>query len=189
MTSKGLLIVVAIPIVVLLVLEVVLGAKPGRRNYEIFTEMAYSAANESLSPSANLPLGMTQQGLVEGVIVRGHTPFRFGPGPDEARRAGEELVNPYADEPEVLARGAVLYGRFCTTCHAPDGSGKGPVPLRSLLKPASLLGARAMSIADGEVFHILTLGQGTMAPFAVQLTPDDRWKVIRYLRTIQEPAR
>lgn len=189
MNTRAVLIIVAIPIVVLLLLEMVLGANPRRRNYEVFTEMAYSAANESLSPSASLPNGMTQQGLVEGVVVRGHTPFRFGPGPEEAARAGERLTNPYTDEPEVLARGAALYARFCVSCHAPDGSGKGPVPLRSLLKPASLLGARAMAIADGEIFHILTLGQGAMAPFAVELTPDDRWKVIRHLRSIQESAR
>ena len=176
---------IAIGCASLLVIEALLHSSPHQRNYEVFTEMAYSVANESMSPSLHLPGGTTQQPLVEGVVVRGHMPFRYGPGPEEAQRAGRELTNPYTDEPEVLARGAEVYGIFCVVCHAADGLGQGPVVLRGMPPPPSFMGARAKQIADGEMYHILTLGQGNMPSYAVQVPPEDRWKVIRYVRSLQ----
>ncbi len=36
------------------------------------------------------------------------------------------------------------------------------------------------------MFHILTYGQGKMASYAAQLSEDERWKVIRHVRSLQE---
>ena len=80
----------------LIVLDSALRSNPRQRNYEAFTEMVYSRAGESQSRSASLPGGMTEQPLVDGVIVRGQRPFPFGTGPEEAQRAGRELANPFA---------------------------------------------------------------------------------------------
>lgn len=38
---------------------------------------------------------------------------------------------------------------------------------------------------DGQLFHIITYGQGNMPPYAVQVTQDDRWKIIAYIRSLQ----
>jgi mono/diheme cytochrome c family protein len=176
----------------LLALEYALRPNTEERNYEIFTEMAYSMANESMSASVGLPGGMTQQPIVNGVVVRGQLPFRYAPGPEEAQRAGRELTNPHGDkaqdDPEVLARGAELYKRFCTVCHGAGGDGQGPVVFRGMLPPPSLHAARAVQMKDGEMFHILTLGQGNMASYAAQLGVEDRWKVIRHVRRLQEAS-
>lgn len=179
----------------LLILQAALRSDPRERNYEAFTEMVYSLASESLTPSDALPGGMTQQPLVEGVIVRGRMPFPFGPGLEEAQRAGRELANPFAYDPEaaddpedpaILARGAEVYRVFCVACHGADGMGRGSVVLRGMLPPPSFKGAHAIEIDDGEMFHILTRGQGNMASYAAQVSPDDRWKVIRHIRALQE---
>lgn len=175
--------------VVLLALEALLTPNHAERNYEVFTEMAYSKAAETLEASAVLPGGLTQQALVEGVVVRGQLPFRYGTGPEEAQRAGRELQNPYGDEPEVLARGGEVYSVFCAVCHGGDGNGQGSVVLRGMPPPPSLFAARAMTIADGEMFHVLTRGQGNMASYAAQVPEEDRWKVIRYVRSLQEAQR
>lgn len=172
----------------LLFLERLVRPNPAERNYEAFTEMVYSKAAESLSASASLPGGMTQQHVQPGVVVRGLAPFHYGEGSDEAQRAGRELANPYAEDATVLGRGGELYGRFCVVCHAADGGGQGPVTRRGMLPPPSLLGARARALPDGELFHILTLGQGNMASYAAQVQAADRWKVVRYIRSLQEPA-
>ena len=176
-------------LVLLLLLERVLRPNTRERNYEVFTEMAYSKAAESMSPSSSLPALMTQQAVVSGVVVRGQMPFHYGPGPEEAKRAGDELTNPFGDEPQVLERGGEIYRRFCSVCHAGDGGGQGPVVMRGVLPPPSLLGARALEIRDGEMFHLLTLGQGNMGSYAAQVSAEDRWKVIRYVRSLQESAR
>jgi hypothetical protein len=39
---------------------------------------------------------------------------------------------------------------------------------------------------DGQMFHVLTYGQGTMAPYAAHLSREDRWCVIRHVRTLQQ---
>ncbi|HNA07430.1 MAG TPA: cytochrome c, partial [Leptospiraceae bacterium] len=34
--------------------------------------------------------------------------------------------------------------------------------------------------------HIITMGRGLMASYAAQIEPDDRWKIILYIRKLQE---
>ena len=51
--------------------------------------------------------------------------------------------------------------------------------------PPNLLADRAREFSDGRLFHIISLGQGIMSPYAAQLLPDDRWRVILYVRTLQ----
>jgi mono/diheme cytochrome c family protein len=38
---------------------------------------------------------------------------------------------------------------------------------------------------DGQIFHILTYGQNNMPSYAGQISRDDRWKVIAYVRSLQ----
>ncbi len=157
------------------------------RNYEIFTEMVYSKAQESFGESSVLAGGVTQQELVEGVVPRGELPFAYGDGTEEAQRAGRELVNPFANSsPETLKRGRQVYGIFCANCHDSRGEGRGRVVERGMLPPPSLLAARAMAMADGELFHIITRGQGNMKSHAAQIAAEDRWKAIRWVRVLQE---
>lgn len=162
---------------------------PSRRNWELFPDMVESVAAESFSANELLPNGVTQQPPQPGVVVRGTQAFDFGVGPEEAARAGRELTNPYdVSDANVLERGALVYAAFCTVCHDAQGGGAGPVVARGMLPPPSLSGARAMAMADGEMFHILTRGQGNMASYAAQLTPDDRWRAIAWVRRLQQES-
>lgn len=157
------------------------------RNAEFFTEMVYSKAKESFSPSELLPQGRTQQSLVAGVVARGRLPFGFAPGAAEAGRAGRELKSPLQDPSAAdLERGRELYGIYCALCHDPKGDGRGIVVEHGMLPPPSLHAVRAEQMGDGEMFHILTLGQGNMASYAAQLSAEERWKVIAYVRFLQE---
>lgn len=160
---------------------------PTQRNLEIFTEMVYSKAAESFSENGVLPGGITQQPLVAGVVPRGELPLRYGPGTEEAQRMGRELANPLdpADGSHV-DRGRELYGIYCTLCHGPGGDGQGKVTQRGVLPPPSLHSARARTLPDGELFHILTYGQGNMAAYAAQLSREERWQVVLHIRALQQ---
>ncbi len=41
---------------------------------------------------------------------------------------------------------------------------------------------------DGQLFHILTYGQGSMSPMVAQLSRDRRWDVINFVRDMQQKA-
>lgn len=177
----------AVLLLALTALQHALAADPGRRNWELFTEMAYGAAGESFMPSDVFADGRTMQPLVAGVVPRGHLPFPYERTPEDAERAGRELVSPFApDDPAALAAGLSLFAIYCTPCHDARGTGMGNAVLRGMFPPPNLHADRARTMADGQMFHILTLGQGNMASYAAQLPPDERWQVIRHVRQLQE---
>jgi mono/diheme cytochrome c family protein len=106
----------------------------------------------------------------------------------EAERAGKELKNPYAgsDDPAVLGRGEAIFLTFCAPCHGKTGLGDGAVAKRGIPGfPLATKGAMAAKYADGHLFHIITYGRGMMGSYASQIGQDDRWKAIRWLRTLQ----
>ena len=160
---------------------------PEQRNWEVFTEMAYSKAFEAHTANPAFADGKTIQPLVAGVVPRGVRPFRYGDGEDEAQRAGRELTDPLP-EPDgaSTAQGAELYRVYCLPCHDARGGGRGPVVLRGMLPPPSLHAQRAVGMADGQLFHVLTRGQGNMAAYTAQLSVDERWLVVRHVRRLQE---
>ncbi len=174
-------------VVALLVLRSAVAVDAAERNWEFLPDMVRSPAVESQSVCDELPGGLAHQAVVSGVVVRGHESFRYGATPEEAKRAGEELSNPFLpDAPDALARGAEVYRVNCLPCHGVKGEGDGPVVQRGMAQPPSFAAARPMSMRDGEMFHVLTKGQGNMASYAAQVSPEDRWKVILHVRALQQ---
>ena len=155
--------------------------EPGR---EYVKDMIDAVPYESFSPNPVLALGMTLQSPAPGSVARGVQPFHYGAGPEEAVRAGRELRNPLAATPEILARGDKVFHTICFTCHGPAGESDGPVVPR-FPAPPSLTAAHARSLPDGQIFHIITRGQGLMPSHAAQVRPEDRWKVALYIRQLQ----
>lgn len=182
-------VVLLLATVVLVGLNVVLRIDPAKRHFELFPQMAHSLAYDSFAKNPNFADGKTLRPLVAGTIVRGSMPLHFKATPVDAQRAGIELVsNVRANDAKALARGKWVYEQFCSTCHGPFGKGDGIVATRGFPMPASLLAPRALQMRDGQMFHVLTYGQGNMPSYATQVGRDDRWKVIAYVRTLQAAA-
>lgn len=169
----------------LLSLNWVLRSDPNRRNFEVFPDMAHSAAYHSFAANPNFGDGMTERPLVPGTVVRGLAPLHYVASPADAERAGRELANPFAPDAKTLARGAAVYAAYCEICHGPAGKGDGTVAQRGFPAPPSLLAKNALGLPDGRIFHIITFGQKNMPSYAAQLDRDDRWKAILYVRTLQ----
>ncbi|HSE98854.1 MAG TPA: cytochrome c, partial [Blastocatellia bacterium] len=155
-----------------------------RRNLEWPTQMQYSPAYASQSPNPILPNGMTQQMPVPGTLPRGFQPFRYGAGPEEAERAGRELSNPIELTEANLARGQQVYSNQCAVCHGATGAGDGPL-IPKYPNPPSYNTDKSKALADGNMFHAITVGRNNMPSHAAQVAPDDRWKVILYIRRLQ----
>ncbi|MBL8842664.1 MAG: cytochrome c [Planctomycetes bacterium] len=167
-----------------------LSIDPEQRGREFLPDMVESLAAESFAASAVLPGGHVQQPLADGVVLLGARPFPYASDVAGAEAAGRELANPWrADDAVARARGAERYAIACAPCHGGDGGGRGPVVERGMVPPPSLLAARARALPDGHLFHVITRGQGNMAPHAALVAPDDRWKVILHVRALQEANR
>jgi mono/diheme cytochrome c family protein len=80
-----------------------------------------------------------------------------------------------------------VFDNICQVCHGPIGEGNGPVTQRGFPLSASLLADRAVQMKDGQMFHVLTYGQGKMPSLAAMLSPEDRWSAILHVRMLQGP--
>ncbi len=159
---------------------------PSQPRYEYVPEMVDSVAYESFTANPYLPGGRTMQPPQPGTVARGQHLLHYGPGPEEAARAGLELTLPaaIAADKGVAARGEHLFQTFCFPCHGRGGEGDGPV-IPKFPTPPSLLAAHARALPDGQLFHIISRGQGVMPSHAAQVGWNDRWKIIMYVRSLQ----
>jgi mono/diheme cytochrome c family protein len=157
---------------------------PGKPNIEILPDMAHSIAYSSFTANPILPDGKTLQSPVPGTLPRGFQPLRYRPTPEDALRAGQELKNPL-DAGPAKEHGSAVYQNFCTPCHGASLRGDGAVALHGYPAPPNLMGEKSVKLAEGQMFHILTFGQKNMPPHASQLTVNDRWSVIAYVRALQ----
>jgi len=92
---------------------------------------------------------------------------------------------------EAIRRGALLYRRACATCHGRRGNGRGLSAPGLATEPADLTGGVYMNTSgdddrlDQDLFEILSDGLGRDMPgWKKLLSPDDRWKLVAFLRTL-----
>jgi mono/diheme cytochrome c family protein len=160
-----------------------------KRNFEAMPEMVHPVSYDTFAKNPIFQDGKTLQLPEPGTIARGELPMHYRPTPEDATRAGLELRNPFSlDNARATERGALIFSNYCKMCHGPEGKGDGPLPQRGIPLPPSLLLERPVQMKDGQLFHILTYGQGNMSSHATQLSRDDRWKVILHIRTLQRQA-
>lgn len=183
---RALFVGVACGAVAVVLLRMAVVRDVSRPNVEFFPDMARGPAAQS-QDRAGTPTGWTDLPLPDGVVPRGSLPFRYAATPEDAERAGRELVNPLAADPgEGLERGGIVYARNCSPCHGAGGEGDGTAVERGMLRPPSLVADRARTMRDGQLFHVMTLGQGNMAPLEGQVSEADRWAVALHLRRLQK---
>ncbi|MCX7999921.1 MAG: cytochrome c, partial [Leptospiraceae bacterium] len=46
----------------------------------------------------------------------------------------------------------------------------------------------AKDMTDGQIYHTITMGAGQMPAYGSQIPSEDRWKIILYVRKLQEKA-
>ncbi|MGE5353135.1 MAG: quinol:electron acceptor oxidoreductase subunit ActD [Acidobacteriota bacterium] len=118
---------------------------------------------------------------VEGTIARGFIPY---PYKGNQAAASKYLINPLVPSKEVLAKGQDKFNTFCSPCHGYFG--KGDSRLRGQFPaPPSLQSEKVRNYKDGDIYHIITEGQNIMPSYAKQITREERWAVIHYLRALQ----
>lgn len=160
-------------------------ARGNRKGVVLLPDMLESDAWESYDPDPTREVAAPAPLPPEGTVAMGARAFPYGTGEAEAQRAGIELRNPSTASAETIARGRVVYERVCFVCHGVGGDGDGPV-IGLFPNPPSLHAEHARQLPDGRIFHIITRGQGVMPSHALQVLPADRWRVILYVRQLQQ---
>lgn len=159
---------------------------PNNPGYVYIPDMDVSRAYDTYSENPVFENGRTMREPVEGTISRDPLPYPFVKNDTDLVEAGETFFNPFIATPENLERGKVLFNRFCIHCHGPSGDGQGILFTsgRFLLPPGNLTQEKTRNRPDGEIYHIMTVGYGGMPAHGPQIRPDDRWKIILYVRNV-----
>jgi mono/diheme cytochrome c family protein len=122
--------------------------------------------------------------MIEGTVARGHLRI------DEARYTGKINGEDVDQFPIPIAkadieRGQTRFNVYCTPCHGRTGDGNGMVVLRGFRQPPSYYSERLINEPVGHFFDVITNGFGAMASYASRVEPDDRWKIVAYIRALQ----
>ncbi len=172
---------------------IIAGCNRDRNNpgWDYFPDMFYSTAYETFTKNPNFKDGMTMRVPAAGTVPRGFTPFEYTIDSASRAKAGKELINPVLLSDESLTRGKEVYTTFCAGCHDVHGGGDGHLYKIGLypVKPRSLISETAIKLKDGEIYHTIMLGFGAMGAHGSQIRPEDRWKLILYIRQLQEEAK
>ena len=99
----------------------------------------------------------------------------------------EVLQNPFPPTPESLEAGATSYVQICQACHGEMGRGDGPAGVALDPPPADLV-VHVPLHPEADLFRFIRDGiPGTgMAPLGGQLTEEQIWHVVNYIRTLEE---
>ena len=110
-----------------------------------------------------------------------------GQGADWAIPAeAADLKSPVAGAPESLKKGQSIFESRCRPCHGPEGKGNGP--LSDPAHPAADLtaGVKADLAPDGVLFYRVWNGKRPMPAFKSELTQEDVWAVVEYIKALKK---
>lgn len=106
--------------------------------------------------------------------------------PREARDAAAKRQNPIKAAPASLAHGQALFAIYCTPCHGPGGKGDGPVSPKFIPPPDITHPSIQKARTDGYLQHVIGTGGAVMPAYGEALSPEERWDVVNYLRSIAQ---
>lgn len=105
------------------------------------------------------------------------------------REQAKQLKNPVALNEQTLRAAQAIYKEKCENCHGESGKGDGPEAMMYDPAPADLTAAHVRMLTDGEIFYQISEGRKPMPPFKDQLTEQQRWELVHYVRALAaEPA-
>jgi mono/diheme cytochrome c family protein len=92
---------------------------------------------------------------------------------------------PFSITEADLQRGHERFNIYCAPCHSRLGDGNGMVPQRGYKHPPTYHQDRLRKAPLGYFFDVMTNGYGVMPDYAAQISPEDRWRIVAYIRALQ----
>ena len=95
------------------------------------------------------------------------------------------IKNPLDSSAQYVVEGKALYEIYCMHCHGAKGMGDGKVADK-YAGVANLKGDSYLAMSEQHIFHVITYGAGLMGAHGSQVNPDERWKIARYVKSLQK---
>lgn len=127
----------------------------------------------------------------------GWLPYRLG---KDSLAMAAAIKNPLDSSAAMIADGKALYEMYCDHCHGAKGKGDGKVAAggikvtvngeekeRAIYAGVANLTSDALkNVSEGHIFHVITHGKGLMWGHGSQISTEDRWKIAKYVKTLQK---
>ena len=167
--------------------------------WEYMPDMYRSSSYETNSGNRIFTDSLSNRPAVPGTISQGWVansdysmlkmPYPYKNDSAGYEDAGKFLKDPFPASAEVIAEGKDKFEKFCKHCHGASGQGDGAVVEKGGHPgPSPYNSAALKNLPEGKIFHVLEYGKNMMGSHASQLTVEERWKIVRYVQTLQNPG-
>ncbi len=163
----------------------------------IFPDMEWQLKLRPQKPNGFFANGLSSQPEVPGTIARS-APIQTVSGPvypyeDAPVNTGMipgttnfVATNPLPITAALLKRGQQRFTINCSPCHGQLADGNGmPKKIGAMAIIANLHDKRIVEMGDGEIFYVITNGRNNMGAYGPNVTMEDRWAIVAYLRALQ----
>jgi len=125
--------------------------------------------------------------LIDGTVARGQLhedTYLYTGMVGDSIAPGDYMPFPVTEE--ILDRGRLRFNIYCAPCHSRLGDGNGIVPAHGFpRKPPSYHIERLRKAPLGYLYGVITHGFGIMPDYSAQISPQDRWAIVAYIRALQ----
>lgn len=96
--------------------------------------------------------------------------------------SADKLSNPVKSNEQSITEGKQLYAKNCNSCHGKKGKGDGPKSGDLEKVPGDFTTLEFGKQSDGAIFWKMTEGRKPMPSFKSELTVQQRWQLVNYIR-------
>jgi mono/diheme cytochrome c family protein len=156
------------------------------RGYETYAERDSSAFTMSAEERGGSKIFYNAVPAA-GTIKRGELMPYTLPNDSNGYKMSAAVPNPIGEMTEAeMKESARLFNINCAICHGEKGAGNGPISTSGKIGGiANLTLDMYVKMADGTMFHSINYGKNNMGSYASQLSREQRWMIIKYIRTLQ----
>jgi mono/diheme cytochrome c family protein len=151
-------------------------------------DMANSRAYQAYAPNDLQSEGINYvPSPVEGTMRRGDLLPYTGANDSAGYKISGELKDPLAPlDSTQMAEAQRLFNINCAICHGAKLDAQGPLGTSGKVGGIANLTLRQyVEMPVGTMFHSITYGKNNMGSYASQLTREQRWMVIQYVKSQQ----
>ncbi len=164
------------------------GSLSRRPPIELFPDMNRQPKLRPQTPDAFFADGKSSRLPVAGTIAREDSHYENLPINTGYVTGTTNFVEtiPVEVNGKLLARGQQRFQINCSPCHGAQGDGNGITKkIGAMPVVANLHDKRIVELTDGEIFNTITYGKNLMGAYGANVTVEDRWAIVAYVRALQ----